>query len=211
MDCKVKVELLPAAEALTDDVCPVDWAIGNIEVAYRESCGHSVMCRDGMAQLRLLVKGITSGSGTGEDLSLVRELCQVISTTPGCALSAQAAKNVLLSMDRYPGEWEAHCMRKRCSHLVCRSYFGVYIDPALCSGCGQCLSCVPQGTIAGGDNMIHVILDETAAKTDEFLSCCPRGAIKKYGALKPRGIPEAPVPVGSETGGAAVPRRRRRI
>lgn len=209
MDCNVNVTLIPDEATLTDEVCPVDWARSSIEAAYLNNCGKSVMCRDGMAQLRLLLADITSGKGQDGDIALIRELCQVISSTPGCGLSAKAASNVLYSLAQYPDDWEAHCIRKRCRTLVCLAYTGVYIDPTACTGCGKCRDHAPDGSVLGGDGLIHVIADEASVKTPDFLSCCPQNAIKKYGAVKPRGLPEAPIAVGSAQE-AGAPRRRRR-
>lgn len=210
MDCKHNATLLPDTNQLQEGICPVDWARSCIEIAYLNNCGKSVMCRDGMAQLRLIVGDIVNGRGQNEDIALLRELCQVIATTGGCAISRRAAENVLYTLDSFPDEWEAHCRRRRCSALVCPAYFGVYIDPAVCTGCGACVSHAPEGAVLGAADMVHVITDEDAVKTGEFLACCPHGAVKKYGAVKPRGIPDAPVPVGSALEGAAPRRRRRR-
>lgn len=213
MECKQNVEKIPDCaeiETLAPEVCPVDWAKACIRIACRENCGKSVMCRDGMVQLSLILEDITSGKGRGDDLELLQELCQVISTSTGCALSAKAAANVLYSMEHYGAEWELHCSRRRCTALVCTHYYGVYIDPTLCDGCGQCMTHAAPGAVQGRIGLIHVVADEDAVKDPEFLRCCPRGAIKKYGAVKPRGVPEQPVPVGtvSALGGT---RRRRRL
>ena len=210
MDCNVNVALIPAKDSLTAECCPVDWARSCIEIAYRNNCGKSVMCRDGMAQLRLLLADITSGKGQEGDVALIRELCQVVSSTPGCALSAAAAENVLFALRQYPDDWDAHCVRKRCRTLNCLAYTGIYIDPAVCTGCGKCREHAPAGAVLGEEGFIHVIADENAVKTEEFLSCCPQSAIKKYGAVKPRGIPETPVVVGSVPQGGVSRRRRRR-
>lgn len=210
MDCRYNAALIPGIDSLREGICPVDWALSCVKTAYENNCGKSVMCRDGMAQLRLIVSDIANGRGQNEDIALLRELCQVIAATGGCAISRRAAENVLHTLDSFPDEWEAHCRRRRCTALVCPAYFGVYIDPAVCTGCGACVSHAPEGAVLGEEGMVHVVADEDGVKTGEFLICCPHEAIKKYGAVKPRGIPEAPVPVGSAPEGAAPRRRRRR-
>ena len=68
------------------------------------------------------------------------------------------------------------------------------------------------GAVLGGEGMIHVIKNDRELKNDAFIGCCPVGAIKKCGAIKPP-VPPAPVPVGSfgaASGGAGGGRRRRR-
>ena len=84
----------------------------------------------------------------------------------------------------------------------------MYIDPALCTGCEICAKAAPEGAIAGGEGMIHVIKDDSRLKNDEFFALCPVAAIKKAGAIKPR-VPQEPVPVGSFEANGGRRRRRR--
>lgn len=211
MYCEHNVKLIPDSEeiaVLPEGVCPVDWAKKCIDLARMENCGESVMCRDGMTQLQAIISDLVRGRGEAEDIELLRDIATVISGSKGCELAEKAAKNLLFSLEHYADEWDAHCRRKRCSALVCPSYYNVYIDPAVCKGCGDCIKAAPEGAIAGGEGLISVVKDDSELKTAEFFASCPNGAIKKYGAIKPR-IPEEPVAVGSfaaEGGG----RRRRR-
>ena len=91
--------------------------------------------------------------------------------------------------------------------------YTLYIDPALCNGCGHCLTAAPVGAVAGGEGMIHIIKkDLLEMKTPAFTGICPVGAIKKAGLVKPP-VPAEPVPVGSFSAGAGAAgggRRRRR-
>jgi NADH-quinone oxidoreductase subunit F len=211
MYCEHNVELIPdssAISSLPEGVCPVDWAKTCVDIARENNCGQSVMCRDGMTQLQAIISDLVRGKGESEDIELIRDLATVISQSKGCEIAEKTAKNVLFSLDNYADEWDAHCRRKRCSALVCKSYYSVYIDPAVCDGCGNCIKNAPEGAIAGGDGLISVVQDDSELKDSEFAAVCPKGAIKRCGAVKPR-LPEAPVPVGSfsaEGGG----RRRRR-
>ena len=75
MDCKINAELIPDAselEALPESACPVDWAKRCVDTAHLENCGKSVMCRDGMTQLSILINDVVSGRGLGDDLALIR-------------------------------------------------------------------------------------------------------------------------------------------
>lgn len=210
--CNEKVDLIPDASEIAElgaEVCPVDWAKRCVAIARHENDGLSVMCRDGMTQLLILIGDVTGGKAASEDLDIIKDLCAVISETKGCELSRKAAANVLYSMDRYADDWDQHCRRKRCSHLVCEAYYSVYIDPAVCQACHDCVKAAPAGAIASGDGMISVIVDDSALKDAAFIASCPKGAIKKAGAVKPR-VPEAPIPVGSFGGESAGGRRRRR-
>lgn len=207
MNCDVKATVLPESSEiaeLKDGMCPVDWALECVRIARKENCGKSVMCRDGMTQLLILLTDVTTGKGESDDLVMIKDLCQVIAATDGCEIAAKAAGNVLCSMDKYFDEWDLHCRRKRCTALACESYYSVYIDPALCTGCG---ACAKDGAVEGGAGMIHVIKDDTTLKTAEFFALCPVDAIQKAGAVKPK-LPDAPIAVGTFDAGGG--RRRRR-
>ena len=210
MYCDFNVDLIPdksEISVLAEGVCPVDWAKKCIETAMYNNCGKSVMCRDGMTQLAAILEDFVNGRAESEDLELMRDIATVISTTPGCEISQKAANALLYSIEHYSDEWDLH-RRKRCSALVCPSYYSLYIDPAACTGCGKCLAASPEGAVAGGEGLIHVIKDDSALKNAEFIAVCPEGAIKKYGAIKPQ-VPEEPVAVGSFEAGGGRRRRRR--
>lgn len=210
MRCEQNVELLPeTAEIaeLTPGVCPVDWAVRCVETAYENKCGKSVMCRDGLNQVRLILRDIVSGRGQSDDLELLKELCQVIQNAGGCALAEKAAGNVLYSLEHYAEEWDQHCRRKRCGQLVCKAYYSVYCVPEQCQGCGKCMEVCPVGAIAGGEGLICVVDSQACIRCGKCFEVCERAARGKYGAMKPR-MPEVPVPVGSFA--TTVTRRRRR-
>jgi NADH-quinone oxidoreductase subunit F len=211
MKCEVRADLLPDAQEIAEPregVCPVDWALRCVKTAQQENCGISVMCRDGMAQLAVLIADVVSGKGQQDDLSTIADLCGVIAQG-GCEIAEKAARNVLFALEKYPDEWDQHCRRKRCAELVCPAYYSVYIDPALCTGCGECAKMAPK-SVDGGEGLVHVVSgDDAAVKTDAFFACCPVSAIKKAGSVKPR-LPESPVPVGTFGADDGERRRRRR-
>ncbi len=209
MNCVHNARLIPSSDeiaVLGEGVCPVDWAKRCIDLARAENCGKSVMCRDGMTQLQAIINDVAVGRGQGEDLELLRDIATVISNSKGCELAAKAAGDLLFSLEHYADEWEAHCRRKRCSALVCM--YNVYIDPALCRGCGECIKSAPAGAIAGGEGLISVVRDDFALRSEAFFAVCPNGAVKKYGLVKPR-VPEDPVAIGSFSSGGGRRSRRR--
>ena len=122
MNCTINVELLPDVreiESLPAGVCPVDWAKGCIDLARESNCGKSVFCRDGMTQLQAILADVVRGKAESGDLDLLKDLAQVIANSPGCALAAKAANNLLYSMEHYSDIWETHLRRRRCPAGVC--------------------------------------------------------------------------------------------
>lgn len=218
MICDNKGSILPELkeEAITTGAaCAVDFSKTLMDIARRESCGKCVFCREGTWQVHEILEDITEGKAESGDLELVRELLEQIRSNAGCEMSVTAASKSLELLINYKEEWDQHIRRKRCTNLICRASFTLYIVPELCDGCGKCMEVCPQEAIAGGSDMIHVIDTE---KCDKCLLCvkkCPKEAIKKAGAVKPK-VPSVPVPVGSSGTAAAVAeerpgmRRRRR-
>jgi ferredoxin len=211
--CQVTAATLPTLEDVKnkpESKCPVAWAAEIARTAHNSSCGHGTYCRDGLYQLFLIPEDISAGRGSVEDLDMLKDCCDLIIMGNDCELSVQAATLVKALLELYAEEWRNHITRKRCAALECIACYALYIDPALCDGCGKCLAAAPSGVIAGGEGMIHVVKkDDASIKTPEFMAICPKAAIKKTGPIKPP-CPVDPVPVGSFGNAAAGGRRRRR-
>ena len=210
--CQERADKLPeiaAATSIPEGSCPVQWCLELVKAARAEASGKSVMCRDGLWQLELMIDACTRGQSTSEDLDVFKETLDAMELV-GCPNTQKVAKLIKANLEAYASEWDLHVRRNRCSAMVC--YYDLYIDPATCNGCGECLKAAPSGAVLGGEGMIHVIKTDRELKNDQFIASCPVGAIKKCGAVKPP-VPPAPVPVGSfgnAAGGAGGGRRRRR-
>lgn len=208
--CQERADKLPLVAEVPQGECPVVYATELVKTARAEACGKSVMCRDGLWQLQLMLEGISQGQSNSEDLDVMKELLVAMQTI-GCPNVQKVANLVVSVMEANPDEWDLHVRRNRCTALKC--FYNLYIDPATCNGCGECRKVAPDYAVAGGEGMIHVIKDDSELKNEKFITSCPVGAIKKCGAIKPP-CPTDPVPVGSfgagAEGGAAGGRRRRR-
>jgi ferredoxin len=195
--------------------CVVEFSRQLLDQARKESCGKDVFCREGAWQVSEIIADITKGRIEGEEPDLLRELLALISENAGCEMSRAAAARCLALMDQYKDEWDLHIRRKRCTNLICKPSYLLYLSPEQCDGCGKCLEVCPVGVIAGGKDMIHVINTELCDKCGKCVEVCPKGAVKKAsaGGLKPK-APAAPVPVGSfggpDSGEEGAPMRRRR-
>ena len=158
--CEITAEGLPAVEEVTqlaEGTCPVCQAARIARQAHKSVCGHGTFCRDGMYQLYLIPEDISNGRGSVEDLDLLKDCCELIITANECELSVRTAELVKASLESHYDEWYDHLTRKRCKAMECPACYTLYIDPALCNGCGKCVSAAPDGAVAGGEGMIHVI------------------------------------------------------
>lgn len=195
MICEAKNSKLPEwnSEIMT---CVVDYSKSLMLAASRESCGKCVLCREGTYQVYKIFEDITLGNAKSEDLDLAKELLELIAENAGCDMSRQAAATSIRLMAENEDEWHLHIRRKRCTHLVCKASYTMYIDPTLCNGCGECLDVCEVKAISGAVGLIHVIDTSLCIKSNKCMFLCSQGAVKKAGPIKPN-LPKAPVPVGS--------------
>jgi len=211
MTCNAGSEMFEKWNPNVDNSCPVDYCVRVMRKAKEESCGEEVLCREGTWQAYEIIRDITEGRGQSDDLELLKELTGLMKDNAGCEMARYAASICLDSIKEYEEEWDRHISRKRCTNLVCKGSFTLYIDPAICDGCGKCIESCSIKAIVGGQGLIHVIDTNTCVKSMECMGVCPNGAIKKAGPVKPK-LPLEPVKVGNfgqveEDGGG---RRRHR-
>ena len=124
MKCNHGAELLPNIEEIKnkpESVCPVDWAKRVADTARMNNCGKSVTCRDGMNQLWTIINDITIDKGQGEDLELIKDICEALMLSDGCDIAQNAAALINESVTAYYEEWNAHIKRHRCSACVCEA------------------------------------------------------------------------------------------
>jgi NAD-dependent dihydropyrimidine dehydrogenase PreA subunit len=215
MICNENSTLLPSWDASNSSACVVDYCMNLMDIARKETCGKCVFCREGTLQIYEIIKEITEGNAESGDAELLLDVLSQIEKGGSCEMSKTAASRCIEMMKTYEEDWDLHIRRKRCSKLVCKGMYTLYIDPQLCDGCGKCLEVCSDGNILGGTGMIHVIQGSSGNdKAKELIAVCPKGAIKKAGAVKPK-LPSEPVPVGSfgQDGGDSeegTGRRRRR-
>ena len=209
MKCELVLDNFPDKQALQDEnCCPVDRALTCMSRAVEGACGRTTICRDGLYQIYTIISDIARGKGRGDDMILLRDLCNTIVIDGECPLSIAAANAVMESLDTFPDVWEKHCNRKLCDKMVCIGCYTLYIDPAVCDGCGECIKAAPEGSIIGGSGMVHIIKDEATVKQIDYQTMCPKSAFKKAGAVKPQ-LPSEPVPVGTAVQTKGLQRRRR--
>jgi NAD-dependent dihydropyrimidine dehydrogenase PreA subunit len=189
--------------------CPVHESLRLMRAATPGSCGREVFCREGTRQLTEILTDLTEAGGRTGDLELVAELSQRVAQLAACTLAGTAAGITRDLLREHTAEWEAHLRRHRCTSLTCRMSFTVYVDPVACTGCGDCMPACPEGAIAGGPGLIHVVDDAACTRCLACLPSCGVAAIGKAGPVPPK-LPTAPVPVGSFAAAPVGGMRRRR-
>lgn len=213
MICKEDSSCLPAWDETRADACPVDYTLKLMDTARKVSCGEDIFCREGAWQIAEITKEITEGKSRSEDYELLTDILEQIQLGTACQMAQTAAETGLRLLKEHEEEWNRHIRRKRCTNLICRCSYTLYIDPQLCDGCGECLNLSPPKAIIGTSGMIHIIDNENPVSVQITEAACPKGFIKRAGVIKPK-LPQEPVPAGSFTSNegenSGRTRRRRR-
>jgi len=105
---------------MDEDTCMVDIARYFLDFTQRESCGKCVPCRLGTKQMLDILRDITKGKGSPDDIDLLIELSEAIKTGSICGLGKTAPNPVLTTLRYFRDEYEAHIKYKRCPAAVCK-------------------------------------------------------------------------------------------
>ena len=100
--------------------CMVDMAKYFLAFLEEESCGRCVPCREGVKRLREVVEGISIATGTEEDIALLNELSECLTSASLCDLGKSAPQVVVSTLRHFKDEYQTHivqqvCPAKRCS------------------------------------------------------------------------------------------------
>jgi NADH:ubiquinone oxidoreductase subunit F (NADH-binding) len=104
---------------MDDSHCIVDLTQCFLKFFVHESCGQCAPCREGAPQLLKLVKKISRGKATDEDMELIHRLSRVMQVSPLCALGQTAPIPVLSAFKYFWPEVEAH-LKGHCPTGVCQ-------------------------------------------------------------------------------------------
>lgn len=159
------------------------------------SCGRCVFGREGTYQLHLFFTDILARKGRSTDLERLDELCRAMVSQSACSAGVAAGSSFLSALSLFREELEAHILKKTCPALVCKAYVNYYIDPALCSGCGECVSVCDEDAIEGKKGLIHILDTDLCEKCGQCLSECPVGAVKAASGSMPK-LPSRPIARG---------------
>ena len=104
---------------MDEDNCMVDVARYFIEFTHSESCGKCLPCRSGLHQALRMLRSVTEGRGTLENLTQLDELGRMIRDCSLCGLGQTAPNPVLTTLRHFREEYEDHIVARRCRAGVC--------------------------------------------------------------------------------------------
>lgn len=161
------------------DNCIVDIAKFYLEFTVEESCGKCTPCRVGNKRLYEMLKDITLGKGSIEDLEKMRELAETIKITSLCGLGQTAPNPVLSTMKYFQEEYLNHVRDHVCVAGVCQALLRYEISPSKCIGCTRCAKVCPVSCISGRVKEVHQINQDLCIKCSACYDVCPVNAVSK--------------------------------
>ncbi len=162
---------------MDEDTCMVETARFFMEFTQKESCGKCVPCREGTKRMLEILDRIIANKGTLEDLELLEELADTISSTALCGLGQSACKPVQSTLKYFRNEYLAHVVDHHCP--ICnREKPHPVIDAEKCKGCGKCRKNCPMEAISGAVKQAHTIDPEKCINCGACVGNCPFGAIE---------------------------------
>ena len=152
---------------MDEDTCMVETARFFMEFTQKESCGKCVPCREGTKRMLEILNRIVANEGTPEDLDLLQELADTITSTALCGLGQSACKPVQSTLKYFRDEYLRHVVDHHCP--ICnREKPHPVIDADKCKGCGKCKKTVKQP---------HAIDGAKCVNCGACVAACPFGAI----------------------------------
>ena len=164
---------------MSEDTCMVNVARYFLNFLREESCGKCTPCREGLAQMLVILDRITHGQGQPGDIECLERVAVILEGTALCALGKTAANPVLSTLRYFRQEYDAHILQKRCPAKQCRGLFRYQIDEKACKACGVCRKHCPVQAITGQKKVPHVIDQEKCTLCGTCHEKCPFSAILK--------------------------------
>ena len=164
---------------MDENTCMVEVARFFMNFTQNESCGKCVPCREGTKRMLEILERIVAGQGKIEDIDMLLELADTISSTALCGLGKTAALPVVSTIQNFRDEYEEHVVDKKCRAKVCQKLKTIYIEEELCKGCSKCSRICPVGAITGKIKEPFKIDSDKCIKCGACIESCAFKAIKE--------------------------------
>ena len=161
---------------MDENNCMVDVARFFLDFTVDESCGKCTPCREGTKRMLEILKKITHGEGTLEDLKTLEDLAHMIKDSSLCGLGQSAPNPVLSTLANFKDEYLAHVVDKKCPAGVCKALLTFEITDD-CIGCTKCKRNCPADAISGDLKQKHYIDPAKCIKCGSCVKGCPKNAI----------------------------------
>jgi NADH:ubiquinone oxidoreductase subunit F (NADH-binding)/(2Fe-2S) ferredoxin len=162
---------------MDDHTCMVDIARYFTEFLIDESCGKCNSCREGLKHMAEALNRICSGLGENKDITLLEDLCEVVSNASLCGLGASAPNPVKSTLKYFRSEYITHIQDKKCPAKVCKSLLKYIILQDNCIGCSACLKECPVQAISGEKKQPHKIDESKCIKCGSCADVCKFKAV----------------------------------
>lgn len=163
---------------MDEDDCMVSIAKFYLEFTVDESCGKCAPCRIGNKRLYEVLRKITLGHGTADDLDYLRNVSAVIKDTALCGLGQTSPNPVLSTLDHFRHEYEAHIFDRKCPAGQCKALKQYFILPEKCTGCTACARACAVNAIVGERRQAHSILQNKCIRCGACFEKCKFEAIQ---------------------------------
>lgn len=164
---------------MDENTCMVEVARFFMNFTQNESCGKCVPCREGTKRMLEILERIVAGQGQLEDIDLLLELADTISSTALCGLGKTAAYPVVSTIKNFRQEYEIHILDKKCPSKTCSKLKTIFIEEELCRGCSKCSRLCPVGAISGKIKSPYQIDKNRCIKCSACIESCTFKAIKE--------------------------------
>lgn len=164
---------------MDENTCMVEVARFFMSFTQNESCGKCVPCREGTKRMLEILEDIVAGKGKPEDIDMLLELADTISSTALCGLGKTAPCPVVSTIRNFRDEYEVHIVDKKCPSKTCTKLKNIFIDESLCKGCSKCSRICPVGAISGKAKETFKIDRNKCIKCGACMESCAFKAIKE--------------------------------